>query len=422
MNTHYEFGFMHVVLNNDNGEIRYFNYPNEVDEYYQIYLASDVEFNKPIEKIEYTSSSYSKVTLSLNISCECNFRCKYCFSDHQGGLEYTKIEEILSLIDRFVFLHQNKNSIFIDLSGSGEPLLYFDKIKRIADFVILESQKYNTNVILQFVTNGYLLTQNIVNPLQKLSVLFGVSLDGTKDYHNRNRLLQNGSPTYDVIVKNLSNIKEKEYLGTAMVLDGSFDVDLLDCYLNMNKYSPTVSVKFKRSDTKDEFKNQQDYIIREYFKVVIYMLKKITEENDFNLIFAILNGDDSFGTLLSRIIIENKVYSRCDGGIARFSYSKKKELYPCAPSIFIKEFNLDDKNNIYDKTKKIDYCSNCQCKYYCGGECPIVKLKLSNNDIYLCNIKRKLLEYSIFFKSYLLIENIDAYNKIYQYIIEKESR
>lgn len=418
MYKHYRFDIMHVVLNTENGEIRYFEREVNDDRQYEIFLMADSKFISQLNFITYTSFSYSKLTLSLNLTTKCNFNCKYCFSDHKNGNDFNKIESLKEVVEEFVKKHLGKQSIFIDLSGSGEPLLHLDKILSLADSCKELSKQYHKNIVIQFVTNGYLLTPKIVKLLQSNSILFGVSLDGNKNNHDRNRVLKNGRPTYDIVTKNLSRIKERQFLGTAMVIDGTFHDDLLDCYLNMLKYSTTVSIKFKRSERIEEYSKNYMWIIREYFKITLFLFKKVMED-DYNLLFALLNGDDSYGTLLSRVIIENKVFARCDGGVGRFSYDTYGKLYPCAPSSFIKDFEDFSK---FKEISQIDYCKDCECKFYCGGECPIVKYTLKSNDIYLCKIKKKIFEYSLWFKSELLVNNEVAYNKIRDFIFTKEKR
>ena len=187
-----------------------------------------------------------------------------------------------------------------------------------------------------------------------------------------------------------------------MVIDGTFNAHLLNCYLNMRKLSTTVSIKFKRAEDINEYKNNADYIITEYFNLMLYLTQRVSAD-DYDLLFSILRGDDTFGTLLSRVIIGNKVFARCDGGVGRVSIGKKYKRYPCAPSIVYPEFEGEEGIRYFYHVSQKDYCKDCECKFYCGGECPLVKEKLKSNDIYLCKIKKKLFD---------LIE--DNYNYTYK--------
>lgn len=420
MIKHYKFGFARVLVNSLNGEIRYFAKDIDEEKKYEVFLYQDKYFHSPSKEIVYTNDSYDKITLSLNLTTRCNLSCKYCFMDHENGCEISDYKYLEKLIEEFVEKNRNKRKIFIDLSGSGEPLLKIKMILEIAKFTKILKKKYRVDIVVQFVTNGVLLTPKIVKLLQSNAILFGVSLDGTKENHDKNRVLLSKQGTYDIIVKNMAKIEEKRFLGSAMVLDGEFKSDLIECYESMKRLSSTVSIKFKRSENIDEFKEQGDYIISEYFKLTLYLLQQI-EKDDYSLLFAILSGDDSFGTMLSRVYIDNRVYARCDAGLGRISYDPKLNLFPCAPASTISEFEgLEGLSKFHDLIEK-DYCEDCECRYYCGGECPLVKMNLQSNDIYLCKIKRKLFEYALFFKAYCLMRINDSVSKIQDFIINKET-
>ena len=420
MIKHYKFGFARVLVNSSNGEIRYFAKDIDEEKKYEVFLYQDKYFHSPKEEIVYTEDSYDKVTLSLNLTTKCNLACKYCFMDHKNGCEVDNFVHLKKVIEDFVEKNKHKRKIFIDLSGSGEPLLKIKMIIEIAKFTKTLKEKYKVDIVVQFVTNGVLLTPKIVKLLQSNAILFGVSLDGVKENHDKNRVLASRRGTYDVITKNMAKIEEKRFLGSAMVLDGTFNSDLIECYESMKRLSSTVSVKFKRSEHIDEFKGQSDFIINEYFKLVLYLLEQI-KKDDYSMLYAILSGDDSFGTMLSRVFIDNRVYARCDAGLGRLSYDPKLNLFPCAPASGIEEFEgLEGLSNFHDLIEK-DYCGDCECRYYCGGECPLVKMNLKSNDVYLCKIKRKLFEYALFFKAYCLMRINDSVSKIQDFIINKET-
>lgn len=420
MIKHYKFGFARVLVNSENGEIRYFAKDIDEEKKYEVFLYQDRYFHSPCEELIYTQDSYEKVTLSLNLTTRCNLSCKYCFMDHKKGCQVTDYSKLKELIEQFVIRNKDKRKVFIDLSGSGEPLLRLNYILELARFAKSLKEKYKVEVVVQFVTNGTLLTSKVVKQLQSNAILFGVSLDGLKENHDKNRVTVSGHGTYDMIASNMAKIEEKRFLGSAMVLDGKFSSKLVECYENMKSLSSTVSIKFKRAETIDEYKNNFDYIIGEYFDLVLHLLKQISND-DYSLLHSILSGDDSFGTMLSRVFIDNKVFARCDAGLGRLSYDTKLKLYPCAPASAIKEFEGIEGLSNFVEVQEEDYCGDCECRYYCGGECPIVKYQLKSNDIYLCKIKRKLFEYALFFKSYCLMRKKDSVSKITDFIINKET-
>lgn len=91
----------------------------------------------------------------------------------------------------------------IELFG-GEPLLCFDLIKKIEEYVSkIEIQK-NFKVSYRMVTNGTILTESIINFLKEHPYFFlTVSCDGIKEIHDKNRKTITGEGSFDLVEKNL---------------------------------------------------------------------------------------------------------------------------------------------------------------------------------------------------------------------------
>ena len=58
-------------------------------------------------------------------------------------------------------------------------------------------------------TNGYLLTRGLATRLCKAGVTkYQITLDGSKESHDKTRVLKGGGPSFDVIWKNLTELKD----------------------------------------------------------------------------------------------------------------------------------------------------------------------------------------------------------------------
>lgn len=82
--------------------------------------------------------------------------------------------------------------------------------------------------------------------------MFGISLDGPKEVHNKNRPLKNGKPSYDIILKNILEIEDKTFLGCALTI-GKERFCLVETIEDLCQYFPTVSIKPARLDTSSSF-------------------------------------------------------------------------------------------------------------------------------------------------------------------------
>ena len=122
----------------------------------------------------------------------------------------------------------------------GEPLLAIDIIEEISEKIrgICANQK--KTFIAGITTNGYELTYSNFCILKKCNVVsYTITLDGEQSYHNKTRVHINGSPTFDRIIDNLSEIKCKEKSGimefiirTNYTKDNIFKRDEWERFLN----------------------------------------------------------------------------------------------------------------------------------------------------------------------------------------------
>ena len=110
----------------------------------------------------------------------CNFQCAYCFETPRNGVMSNEVQkQILDFIYKKTNTEQNKR-IHIIWFG-GEPLLYPEIVinmnKQIYDYCQNNGKVLQSDVI----TNGYLLTKDIVKELQENHINhLQITLDGNK--------------------------------------------------------------------------------------------------------------------------------------------------------------------------------------------------------------------------------------------------
>ncbi len=129
----------------------------------------------------------------------CNMRCRYCFYHdeqlHRETFSYGQMsEETLEILIRKA-LASAEGSCSFGFQG-GEPTLRgLDFFRRAVQL----QKKYNTRgvqITNALQTNGLLLDGEWARFLRDNHFLVGLSLDGTKEVHDRNRLDADGKGTY----------------------------------------------------------------------------------------------------------------------------------------------------------------------------------------------------------------------------------
>ncbi len=149
--------------------------------------------------------SNSKLQLLIDVTKACNFRCKYCSLDFEDNRKMTR--EVQDRIIDFVRHNIAKyTSVQVDWFG-GEPLLAIDVIEYLSKAFIEICKKTKKKYLATVTTNGYYLSNEILNRLVKCQVLtYTITIDGLESTHDRTRVLANGEGSYHQIIDNLVDI------------------------------------------------------------------------------------------------------------------------------------------------------------------------------------------------------------------------
>lgn len=141
-----------------------------------------------------SGSKSRRCTCSLYMTEQCNLRCIYCYEhvkrDRVLSADIAR-EAIIATFDRAV--EEGVEYVEILFHG-GEPFLAFNRIREICEWIW--SREWPCKYVCFATTNGTLVHGEIKEWLHenKHSFIAGLSLDGTREMHNRNR-----SNSYDLI-------------------------------------------------------------------------------------------------------------------------------------------------------------------------------------------------------------------------------
>ena len=176
-----------------------------------------------------------KMILTLMPTEACNFRCPYCYEEHDN---VHMTPGMISAIKRFV----DKNIEYIDTLNiswfGGEPTLRRDIIKDVSEYVLEVIKKKNKMCMYagSMTTNGYLLTSERVKEFWGYGIkCYQITLDGFN--HDKTRPLVNGAPTLEVILNNLKEISSlpEEYDFSIILRRNILPGDSTEWYNYLNK-------------------------------------------------------------------------------------------------------------------------------------------------------------------------------------------
>ncbi len=137
----------------------------------------------------------------------CNFKCWYCVQDHiESKMTLPTISSIQNHL-KLMVEKEKVSSLHIEWFG-GEPFLYFDEvIKPISKFAIDLCKKNDIPFINSATSNGYFLGEETITSLEELYFRhFQITIDGTKEQHNKVKKDKSGNSSYDVTMGNINEL------------------------------------------------------------------------------------------------------------------------------------------------------------------------------------------------------------------------
>lgn len=160
-----------------------------------------------LEALGRMSCSAGGVGLTICPTMGCNFDCPYCFENHRSGkMSQQTQDEVISLAGRMLDA-AGKKALYITWFG-GEPLLAPEVIEKLSGRLIALCEAQGAEYKAHIVTNGYLLTQEIADLLERCRVESAqITLDGIGMAHDRTRHLAGGGKTFARITGNLRHLK-----------------------------------------------------------------------------------------------------------------------------------------------------------------------------------------------------------------------
>lgn len=154
--------------------------------------------------LKYRFSKYkfnNKVpTFYIVPTMDCNLSCFYCFEGENKKKEYITEETEKNIVNYIKSFHSDQ--IYIIWFG-GESTLNINPIVRIYN----ELKKDNIEIGSSMITNGTLLTEANIKKLVGVNLdNIQITIDGTKEQHDKRRFYKNGKGTFDKIITNINTL------------------------------------------------------------------------------------------------------------------------------------------------------------------------------------------------------------------------
>ncbi|WP_175490766.1 radical SAM peptide maturase, CXXX-repeat target family [Clostridium gasigenes] len=155
--------------------------------------------------------------ITFVVTEDCNLRCKYCYISGKASEKVMTIETAKKAVDYLLDSGEvfNSEAVVWNFIG-GEPLLEIDLIDQICDYIKVETyrrnHKWGNCYRFNICTNGILYdTEKVQNLIKKnkSNISMGITIDGTKEKHDLQRVYPDGKGSYDDIIDNVNKWKEQ---------------------------------------------------------------------------------------------------------------------------------------------------------------------------------------------------------------------
>ena len=319
-------------------------------------------------------------TVQVLTNLSCNLDCSYCYENKTAEInDLGRVQTYL--LTKFKMLKGNK--VIVDLIG-GESLLYPDFCDSILNYALTLGNKYGKQVTISVTTNGTTLKNLKVRELiakYRAHIHVGVSIDGTKENHDKCRVYADGRGSYDDAVANLPFLFGtlcKDHIGvkatfTTETFKNSFAEGMINLInlgfkdLAGNIIFEEVLPKVLAPTLATEFKKVIDYLFEHNLEKEV----KLFQLGDYSMISTYMPGHMQepnrswCGTSehMSCIGIDGKIY-----GCNRFCTMNKPNMHIGEiedGALIITNQGLYDETTMF-KTEWEGDCVSCNIK----GDCP----------------------------------------------------
>ena len=148
--------------------------------------------------------------LELSVSETCNYQCRYCIFWRNNSRSALMPQELaLNVAGKYLdYLERHKQDIRHPLIyfGTGEPLLAWPVIEAVSRYV----RSRTPLVRLSLISNGSLVTPEILRTAMELQIDVSLSIDGARRTQNENRPMRQsgGFDTYEAVIRALQAGKQ----------------------------------------------------------------------------------------------------------------------------------------------------------------------------------------------------------------------
>ena len=324
-------------------------------------------------------------TLSLEIAHECNLNCRYCYLGAKKNkvMNSNMAKEAVDMSIKEV-LKQKDKTLDVYFIG-GEPLLKFDLIKEIVEYVKTVCNNWGLNYSFSTTTNGTLLNKEIMDYLIGERFDLKISIDGKEEFHDLNRKYYSGKGSFKDILSKWELIEEYEKkLNTVIHAAQVITVNNVQGFVE--NFKALVEMGFRYIETDINKYDNWDQATKEILS------QQIEEAIDY-YISSTKKGAIYYWRMFEMFLqdyFNNLPFYQCKAGANSMFITVDGVIYPCQECKKMDIGTMTDKTININKIRQLihiektrnEKCINCEYLAHCRVHGCVMDNMEFNNDIY----------------------------------------
>ncbi len=315
----------------------------------------------------WVEGQYPVTSIALDVIGVCNIQCKYCAESATQPKRKPMSEETLVAAWKFLFPDGKPKKGFSIRMGSGEPLLNFPLLQKMAEL--------EPKADISITTNGTLMDDKMVEWFINSGWDIKISIDGPKHVQDNWRVTRDGEGTYNRIepaVKEFARRIPDRFSVTAVLCRGTDPAEVFDYFETIGVKKIEIVPAVHGSDSvrpgEKELELHRKFIYN-------YAKRWIEDEGQPPMLNRFVSAmTRAMGYTLSRV--------NCGAGRNFFGIGPEGDIYPCFRFVGVEKYKIGnvftgldlDAAKAYRETGGRAYdlrtpCKNCWAAPICGGPC-----------------------------------------------------